>query len=78
MKNKKFKFALAILFILTSTSCGEDPLGNTDLPHLDGTSFQKIATFTHLEKQYSLAITNQDETYYLYKESNYFTNCNID
>ena len=77
MKNKKLKFTLAFLTILMSTSCGADPLGNNELPHLDGTEFQQISTFTYQDNEYALAIPKVDETYYLYKESGFKTSCNV-
>lgn len=77
MKNKKQKFTLAFLTILMSTSCGGDPLGNNELPHLDGTEFQQITTFTYQDNEYALAIPKVDETYYLYKESGFKTSCSV-
>lgn len=77
MKNKKLKFTLAFLTILMSTSCGADPLGNNELPHLDGTEFQQITTFTYQDNEYALAIPKVDETYYLYKESGFKTSCSV-
>ena len=76
MKNKKLKFTLAFLTILMSTSCGE-PLGNNELPHLDGTEFQQVTTFMYQDNEYALAIPKVDETYYLYKESGFKTSCNV-
>lgn len=72
MKNKKILKILLFSLIFTITSCGNIYNGD-QLPHLDGTTFEHLSSFTIDGVDYSLSLPKNDDTFYMYKQSEFKT-----
>lgn len=73
MKNKTLKKTLLVLMLLVSSSC--DMYSSSTLPHLDGVQFNQLTKFTYNNTTYSISIPSTDESFYLYKQSDRYTEC---
>ena len=76
MKKSKIKLSLILLSLLMVSSCGAGDMYNEAyLPHLDGSTFEEVYSFTYNDKEYSISLPTKDESYYLYKNSHYTSSC---
>ena len=76
MKKSKIKLSLIFLSLLMVSSCGAGDMYNEAyLPHLDGSTFEEVYSFTYNDKEYSISFPTKDESYYLYKNSHYTSSC---
>ena len=73
MKSKKLIKWFLLLTIFISTSC--DMYTSDTLPHLDGVKFNQLTKFSYDDKEYSISLPETDECFYLYKQSDRFTEC---
>lgn len=72
MKSNKTSKILLLSLIFAISSCG-NVYEDNKLPHLDGTIFENLATLEVDGVNYSISLPKNDETFYLYKSSEYTT-----
>ena len=70
MKNKKI-FKLLIVSLLFIISSCKGVYDENNMPHLDGVVFEHLSSFTCNGVNYSISLPKEDESFYLYKHSNY-------
>ena len=73
MKNKSLKKILFLLTIFVASSC--DMYSSSTLPHLNGVQFNQLTKFVYNDTTYSISIPSTDESFYLYKQSDRYTEC---
>ena len=73
MKNKKLTMFVLLTTLLISSSCAI--YSSSTLPHLDGVQFKQLSKFTYNDTTYTISLPATDESFYLYKQSDRYSDC---